>query len=169
VSAALLLMRSFSAIRAIAVLEATKGVLIFLVGIGVLSLVHQDVLRMADKLIGHLHLDPASPHPRVFIQIASQLTDTRLWVFGALAGAYGSVLLVEACGLWHGRRWAEWLAAISGSAYIPIEAYEMLHGAGWLSVGTLLLNIFIVASMLNALRRATSGEQARSIFLNGGE
>jgi uncharacterized membrane protein (DUF2068 family) len=162
-------MRSFSAIRAIAVLEATKGVLIFSAGMGVLSLVHHDVQRLADKLIGHLHLDLAGQHPRVFVQVASQLTDTRLWVLGALAGAYGAVLLVEACGLWLGRRWAEWVAAISGSVYIPIEAYEMLHGAGWLSVGMLLLNVFIVASMLKALRRATPGQQARSNAFGRGQ
>ena len=164
-----MLMRSFSAIRAIAVLEATKGVLILSAGMGVLSLVHHDVQRLADKLIGHLHLDLASQHPRVFVQLASQLTDTRLWLLGALAGAYGVLLLVEACGLWLGRRWAEWLAAISGSAYIPIEAYEMLRGAGWMSAGMLLVNIFIVASMLKALRRATPGQQARSNSFGRGQ
>jgi uncharacterized membrane protein (DUF2068 family) len=162
-------MRSFSAVRAIALLEATKGVAALAAGVGALSLVHHDIQRLADRLIGDLHLDPARPDPQVFIQMASQLTDTRLWVLAALAGAYGAVLLIEACGLWQGRRWAEWLAAITGGAYIPLEAYEMLHGGGWMCSGTLLLNIFIVASMLRAMRRAKPGQQAPSTSFGGGK
>src|SRR5258706_13897017 len=99
-SSALLLMRSFSAIRAIAVLEATKGVLIFSAGMGVLSLVHHDIQRLADNIIGHLHLDPASQHPRVFVQLPAQLTATRLWLLGALAGAYRGFQLVRGWGCW---------------------------------------------------------------------
>jgi len=44
-------------------------------------------------------------------------------------------------------------AAISGSVYVPIESYELLHGAGWLSLGALMVTVFIVGSMFNALLR----------------
>jgi hypothetical protein len=45
----------------------------------------------------------------------------------------------------------------------------MLHGGGWMCRGTLLLNIFIVASMLKAMRRAKPGQQARSTSSCGGK
>jgi uncharacterized membrane protein (DUF2068 family) len=57
-------------------------------------------------------------------------------------------------GLWRGRRWAEWFAAVSGGIYIPFELYELFQGVTWLSVGALLVNVFVVGLMINALLRA---------------
>ncbi len=74
-----------------------------------------------------------------------------MWLLAILAGAYGLVRFVEAYGLWRGRRWAEWFAAVSGGIYIPFELYELFRGTIWLSLSALLANVFIVGLMINAL------------------
>ena len=126
-------MRLASTVRAVALLEAAKGALVLLAGFGALSLIHQDAQRLAEQLVGHLHLNPASRYPRIFVDTAAHLTDARLSLFATLAATYALVRGVEGYGLWRHRRWAEWFAAVSGGIYIPFELYELFKGAAWLS------------------------------------
>ena len=151
-------MRSASTVRAVALFEAAKGVLVFLAGFSALSLIHHDAQRLAEQMVAHLHLNPANRYPRIFLDTAAHLTDARLWVLASLAATYGLVRFVEAYGLWRGRRWAEWFAAVSGGIYMPFELYELVGGATWLSLGALLANIFIVGLMINALLREHRAE-----------
>ena len=146
-------MRLLNTLRAVALFEASKGALVLLTGLGALSLIHHDVQRFAEQLVGHLHLNPAKHIPQIFIAAAANITDARLWVLAVLAASYGLLRLVEAYGLWHERRWAEWLAAISGGIYIPFEIYELFQGDTWLSAGALVVNILVVVLMIGALYR----------------
>ena len=56
----------------------------------------------------------------------AEVTNTRLWLMAGFAALYATVRFTEAYGLWHGRRWAEWFAALSGAVYVPVELYELL-------------------------------------------
>lgn len=149
-------MRLLNTLRAVAVFEAAKGTLVLVTGLGALSLIHHDVQRFAEQLVGHLHLNPAKHIPQIFIAAAANLTDARLWVLAVLAASYGLLRLVEAYGLWHGRRWAEWFAAISGGIYIPFEIYELFQDDTWLSLGALAVNVLVVVLMIGALHRNRS-------------
>jgi len=155
-----------SGVRVIAMFEAAKGLLILVAGLGLLSLVHKDLEALAEDLVRHFHLNPASRYPRIFLDLADRLADVRLWLLALMAFGYASIRLVEAYGLWRGRRWAEWLAAGSGAIYVPIEIYELYSGVTPLKVGTLALNVAIVAYMgwtLWSVRRdATASGASRS-------
>jgi uncharacterized membrane protein (DUF2068 family) len=149
-----------STVRAVALFEAAKGTLVLLTGFGALSLIHHDAQRIAEQLVGHLHLNPAKHYPRIFIDTAANLTDTRLWRLATLAAMYGLIRFVEAYGLWLGRRWAEWFAAVSGGIYIPFEIYELLQHVKWLAIGALAANVLIVVLMINSLRRIQSADRS---------
>lgn len=140
-------------VRAVALLEAAKGTLVILAGFGALSLIHRDVQRFAERLVAHLHLNPAKHYPQIFLDAAAHLTDARLWMLAAFAATYGLVRFVEAWGLWLGRRWAEWLAAVSGAIYVPFELYELFHRVTWISLGALAVNLLVVGLMIHALFR----------------
>lgn len=148
--------------RAVALLEAIKGVVVLLAGIGLLALVHRDVEAIAERLVKLSHLDPASKYPRIFIGAAGKVTDARLWFLAAAAAAYSAVRLVEAWGLWHERRWAEWLALVAGGLYVPIEIYELIHRATWLKAGLLATNLAIVLYMAYALRHSLDQDRELS-------
>ena len=156
-------MQLSSALRTVALLEAVKGALVLLVGFGLLSLIHHDVQRFAERLLAHAHLNPASRYPRIFIDLASQLTDTRLLLVAAGAAAYALVRFIEAYGLWHARRWAEWFAALSGGIYVPFEIFELYERVTWLSAGALVLNSAIVAFMLSCLLKANIDKSADAV------
>jgi uncharacterized membrane protein (DUF2068 family) len=140
-------------LRAVALFEGFKGVVVLLAGFGVLSLIHRDLEHAAEVMVHHLHLDPAKHYPRIFIDAAGRITDGRVLSLVAGALAYCSVRFIEAYGLWRQRAWAEWFAAVSGGIYIPFEVWRLLHGHGWISALALAINVAIVAFMVYALRR----------------
>jgi uncharacterized membrane protein (DUF2068 family) len=156
-------MRWSSTVRAVALLEAAKGTLVLLAGFAALALIHDDAQRLAEQLVAHLHLNAAKRYPRIFIDTAAHLNDARLWILAILAATYALIRYVEAYGLWRGRRWAEWFAAISGGIYIPFELYELFQGVTWLSLGALVINVFIVGLMVNALVRTHRAEAANAV------
>lgn len=147
--------------RAVAIVEAVKGSLVLLAGFGLLALVHRDIDALAAKLVRLSHLDPASRYPRIFLDAVGRVTDGRLWFLAAAAGVYSAVRLVEAYGLWHERRWAEWFALLSGGLYIPVEIYELIRHATWLKAAVLVTNVAIVLYMAYALKH--SADQDREL------
>jgi uncharacterized membrane protein (DUF2068 family) len=155
-------MRLSNTIRAVSVFEAAKGTMVLLAGFGALSLIHHDVQRITEQLVGHLHLNPAKHYPRIFLDTAAHVTDARLWLLTTLAVAYALVRFIEAYGLWRGRRWAEWFAAVSGGIYIPFEIYELSKGITLLALSALAVNLLIVGLMINTLLRVRSIEVGRA-------
>jgi len=77
---------SHAGLKAVAMFEALKGLLVLLAGFGLLALVHHDVQAFVERIVVHLHLNPARHYPRVFIEAAGRLTDARLWLLAAGAG-----------------------------------------------------------------------------------
>ncbi|MFT3815140.1 MAG: DUF2127 domain-containing protein [Acidovorax sp.] len=139
------------ALRTIAAFEAFKGLLVLAVASGVLALARHDLHQLAIHLVAHLHLNPAAKYPSIFIAAAQHLQDTRLTLLALGAAAYALLRFVEAYGLLRGAAWAEVLAAVSGGIYLPFEAAELVRHPGWLSVGTLLVNVVVVAVAVFAL------------------
>jgi len=142
-------------LRAVAMLEAAKGLIVLLTGFGLFSLLHRDVQHFAEILVRHAHLNPASHIPRIFLAYAARLDDAHLLQLAAAALAYAAVRMVEAYGLWFGRAWGEGFAAASGAVYLPFELHELVHRPGWLPASLAALNLAVVAFMIHSLRRRT--------------
>src|SRR5262252_8278210 len=98
--------KSTAGLKAVALFEAFKGLAVILAGVGLLTFVHRDIQAFAERIVIHLHLNPARHYPRVFIEAAGRLTDANLWKLAAGAFAYSTLRFVEAFGLWHARAWA---------------------------------------------------------------
>lgn len=145
-------------VRAVALFEAAKGLLVVLAGFGLLAGFHRDVQQLAESIVAHLHLNPASRVPRIFLQAAASVTlpSNSLLVLGA--AAYVAVRFVEAWGLWFRLRWAEWFAALSGAVYIPFEVYELVTRGGPVAVLALVANVVVVAIVAAPLIRRYRGK-----------
>ena len=149
-----------TALRTVALFEAFKGALALAAGCGLLALFHGDAQRFADALVGRLHLNPAKNTPQVFLRLLENISNSQLWALAGFAALYASLRFIEAYGLWRGRRWAEWLAALSGGIYVPVEIYELTRGVSWIKLAALILNAAVVAYMCYALW--VSREKART-------
>jgi len=143
----------FKTMRAIAIFEGAKGALVLLAGMGVLALIHRDLQHIADQIVRHGHLNPASHYPQIFLHAAEHTDDSRLMLLAAGAAAYSCVRFIEAYGLWFARPWAELFAAARGAVYMPFEIYRGLHDHHWHAALAFGLNLAIVWFMIYALMR----------------
>src|SRR6266571_4480495 len=93
--------RQKQGLRMMALIEGAKGMLVLAAGLGLFALAHRDLQSMAEQLVRHLHLNPARHLPRIFLHLAANLSDRKLWLFASAAIIYSTIRFVEAYGLWH--------------------------------------------------------------------
>jgi uncharacterized membrane protein (DUF2068 family) len=136
----------------IAVFEALKGMLVLVVGFAVLTFIHQDLEQIAEKVVKHLHLNPASRIPRIFEAVAERTTDAQLRLLALGAMLYSVMRFIEAYGLWHNRVWAEWFALLTSGMFLPIEIFELVKRPSWMKLLILVSNVAIVLYLSVALR-----------------
>jgi len=139
-------------LKPIALIEASKGVLALIVSLGIHQLAGDNLQQIAENLLSHLHLNPASDIPSVFLKMVADLNNINLMLVSIGALVYAMIRFVEAYGLWHKYRWTEWFALISGGIYLPFEIYEFVTHTGWLSFGALFINSLIVLYMYLILK-----------------
>ena len=146
------------ALRAIAVFEAIKGIAALAATVGVLDLMHHEVRRLAIALIGHFGLNPNARYPSILLHYADLLPDANVRLLVVLASGYILVRLLEAYGLWNDRAWGEWLGALSGGLYIPFEIGHLVHRPSAINAAVLAGNVFTVSFLAFQLwRRRKSG------------
>ena len=76
----------------------------------------------------------------------------QLHLLGAAVGAYAMLELVEAVGLWHAKRWAEYLTFIATGVFLPLEVYELTKSISVLKLLAFVINVAIVVYLLYAKR-----------------
>ncbi|HEU5079853.1 MAG TPA: DUF2127 domain-containing protein [Opitutaceae bacterium] len=151
---------SHKAVRAVAAFEAIKGLVVLCAAFGLLTLIHRDLRALALEIVGRLHLDPTRKYPDIFIEAASNLTPRRLWSFAGFATLYSAFRFLEAYGLWRERKWAEWLALISGGIYLPVEIYGLMVKLTWVRAAAFVANLLVVWLMALVLLRSRARKRA---------
>ncbi|MGO4891088.1 DUF2127 domain-containing protein [Flavobacterium sp. W21_SRS_FM6] len=139
---------SVGVLRSIAILEGTKGCLAFMVAIGLHTLAGENVQSIAESLVRHLHLNPASHYPHILIEASSQVTSSNIRLIAAGVLLYTLIRFIEAYGLWHQKRWTEWFALVSGGIYIPFEIREMYQHVNLFTLGAFSLNVLVVSYLV---------------------
>ena len=129
---------------------------------GVLLLVHrEDPWDIADGLLRLLHISPDHHFAQVFLDWADSLTEAKVWAVAAVAVAYSVLRFVEAYGLWYAKAWAEWIALISGTLYLPFEIYKLIHRPSLFHISVFLINLAVVLYMVYALKTGESLHRVR--------
>ena len=139
------------AIRAVALFELFKGVVALLAATGLLAAMHKDLGALGILLVEHTHLNPAARYPQIFLEALARLDQPRLLLIAGGALAYSTLRFVEAYGLFRERGWAEWLAALGGGIYVPIEIVELVRKPSAFGFAFFVANAAVVAVMAWAL------------------
>ena len=75
--------------------------------------------------------------------------DSRTITYLAIGLAcYAVIELVEGTGLWLGRRWGEYFAAVATSVFLPYEVYDLTVKITWLRVAALAVNLLLVVYLI---------------------
>lgn len=151
-----------SSLRAVALFEASKGLIVLLAGSGLLMLVNRDVQSIAERLVAHLHLNPASHYPRVFLRLVGDATPARIRLLALGALVYSLIRFAEAIGLWRDRGWAEWLGVVTATFYLPFEVISFVRQPGTGSAAAIVLNLAVVALLGVRIRQRQRARLAGS-------
>lgn len=141
-------------LRAVALFEAAKGIIVLLLGCGLLALVHRNLDEFAEQITEFLHVNPEGKLSKVFLNLADHATGKTVWLLAIGALVYAAVRMTEAYGLWRQREWAQWFALLSGALYLPGELYSLLKHASHLKWAVLAANALVVLFMLSLRIRA---------------
>jgi len=153
-------------LHVVAIFEASKGVLVLAGGLGALSLLNRDASLIAEKIVRYLLLNPDSHYAQIFLKRASLITNQQLMWTAIVAALYSGTRFVEAYGLWKNRAWAEWLAVLGGTIYLPFEITAILRHATILRFSLLGLNllvVFYVARVLWIKRKAKAAARTKEV------
>lgn len=133
----------------VALWTCVKATAVFLIGVGFALLVAkgESAYDMAKWLVDHLHANPQGRAVAWFLDWSEHVELGGWFVFFGAIAAYSILHWIQAWGLWREYRWAEWLAALSGSIYLPLEAWEMIRHPGWVVMLLMLVNASVVAYM----------------------
>jgi uncharacterized membrane protein (DUF2068 family) len=146
-----------AALRALAVFEAFKGLVVILAGVGLLRF-ERGIQRIASITITHLHLNPARNFSRIFTYLDNAPSHIRWLAVGAAAYAIGR--FVEAAGLWYDKKWAIWVAVWTAVIYIPFEVRNLVGREPHpVALVALIVNSAIVLYLLSSpeIKRQNQG------------
>ena len=147
-------------LRAIAVDRGLHFLILTALAVGVFLIASNEV-DLRDKfyaVLGALHGGlggPTSGSDGSFVDRIDRLLNlphNKLQLIGLALAAYALLQGVEGVGLWMQRRWAEYLAVVSTSAFLPLEAYELAHRVTVLKIVAVIVNVAIVVYLLFAKR-----------------
>ena len=133
-------------LRTVALLEALKGVLALLVALALARMIRRDVDfgDVAEHILHFLHIGLHHRLAQQFLNVAGKLSNARIATVLGIAIAYALLRFAEGYGLWKQRAWAEWLAIISGSLYIPFEIDRLVRHPNAVHWVILAINILVV-------------------------
>lgn len=126
--------------KAIGAVAAAAGSLV-----GLLILVDGRLTALTRLMNAELAEDP---HDLILTYLASRLPQVGPDLALSLAvgfAVFALLLAVEAVGFWFAQPWAEILIIIETGLLIPVEVYEILRTPQLLQVGSLAINVLIVA------------------------
>ena len=132
------------ALRSVALFELAKGLVVLAAAI---SLYWVDPSDVAGGFLDLLHISPDRHFAQLLLRSADVLSNLSVWGVVLLASIYSGLRFLEAYGLWKARPWAEWIALISGAAYLPFEIYKLVERLSVFHTAVLLINLAIVAFM----------------------
>jgi len=134
-------------LRTVAIIEATKGVVVLLAAFGFFEIIRHniDLDAVAGNLLYFFHVNPNLRVSHVVMRLAGRMMDADVLTVLTIATVYSSLRFIESYGLWRQRVWAEWLAIVSGAIYLPYELYKLVQRPTAIHWAILLINIVVVA------------------------
>ena len=160
-------------LRAIAIDRVLHFLILAVLAVAVL-LVASNEIDLRDKfyaVLGALHGGlggPTSDSDGGFVDRIDHflnLPPDKLQLIALALAAYAALQLAEAIGLWLLKRWAEYLAVVSTSVFLPLEVYELVERVTALKIIAIIVNVAIVVYLLFAkrlfgLRGGTAADEA---------
>ena len=144
-------------LMAIGIFKLIKGLLLILAGIGVLMLVHHDLVEVLSRWVGVAHVDPDNKYFQKVVAKLWLVDDRKLKEVGAGTFFYAGIFLTEGLGLVRRKTWAEYFTIVVTSSFLPVEVYLLTEHLTAARVVATLVNLgilgYLVAHRLGERKR----------------
>ena len=130
--------------------KVVEGIALCTVAFELFELIDQDLAALFDLWVRRLHVDPHNPIIADALGRAAGIDRATLAEYGDVAGAFGSMSVIQGIGLLLRRAWAEYVCAFSTAAFLPLEVHELVANPHVASAGC-------SRSMLLSLRTWSDG------------
>ncbi len=107
-----------------------------------------DALPVIRDLYRGLGFDVTRSKLLGLIQHSFTLNPRTLLYLAAGLALYAIIELIEAVGLWRGRRWGEYFAMVATSVFLPYEIYDLTVKITWLRVAAFTVNLLLVVYLV---------------------
>jgi len=139
-------------LRIIAIFVILKGLAAVAASWGLLSVAHHNFRHFAYWLINYFHLNLDAYYLKTIYNFTDLLANENLRTLVLTTWGYAAIRFTEGYGLWKSRVWAEWLAALSGGVYLPLEIGHLIKHVSIINTAVLMTNAAVVAYMIFRLR-----------------
>ena len=133
--------RAHPGLRAIAIIEAIKGLLALSAASGLELIGAIPLKRWLGELITRFQLEPN--HGAV-AWLVDAINPHSVHLAAAVVSIYGVLHLIEAWGLWRDKAWASLLGCIAAAIYLPFQITELVRQPGWATATVLSINVLVV-------------------------
>jgi uncharacterized membrane protein (DUF2068 family) len=153
-------------LRLIAFFKLIKALTLIVVGFGALRLAHDPNASDAlTQVAARLGFNPGGHYLDHALAKIANLPPRDFKDLGIGSFIYAALFLTEGLGLWLTKPWAVWFTSIITGSLIPLEIHEIFRHPSIIKVIVLLLNVAVVAYLVNRIRkeRASSKSPANSL------
>lgn len=139
-------------LKVIAAFKFVKAATMLAAGFAALGLLSPPRAALTEAWLEHLALGHGHRLLTAFagrvLPLLSAAGSHRLLELAIGAFLYASLFLVEGVGLLRGRRWAEYLALIATSSFLPLEGLALWQHPTLIPAGTIILNFAVVVYLI---------------------
>jgi uncharacterized membrane protein (DUF2068 family) len=151
----------------IGALKLCEAALFIALGIGVLQMLHKDLVDELTRLMFALHYDPEGRFASLLLDKVALLDPHRLKEISAAIFAHAGLDLLEGTGLVLRKTWAEFVTIAVSAFFLPFEFMALAHHVTWIRVGVTAVNVAMVIYLIFHLRmklreRRLARRQSRS-------
>lgn len=136
----------------IGALKLGEAALFIALGVGVLHMLHKDVVDELTRLIVALHRDPEGRFASLLLEKAALLDPHRLKEISAVIFAHAGLDILEGTGLVLRKVWAEFVTIAISAFFLPFEFMALAHHVTWIRVAVTAVNVAVVIYLIVHLR-----------------
>jgi uncharacterized membrane protein (DUF2068 family) len=135
-------------IVAIGALKLFEAALFVLVGVGVLRLLHKDLVDEVARLLTAMHHDPEGRFASLLLDKVALVSPLRLKEISAAAFLHAGLDVLEGVGLIRRKIWAEFVTVGVSALFLPFEFVALAHHLTWIRIGITVVNVAVVVYLV---------------------
>jgi uncharacterized membrane protein (DUF2068 family) len=132
----------------IGVLKLGEALLFIVLGVGLLRMLHKDLVDEATRMILALRFDPEGRLASIALDKLALISPHRLKLIGAAAFVHAALDILEGVGLVLRTIWGEYVTIIVSAFFLPFEIFELVKRVTWVRVGITTVNVAVVVYLI---------------------